>query len=204
MLISALLLVQQPSSGTGPQKDFGTVKGIVYDAGFGLPLGQAIITVTANDGSSRQTNSDSDGAYEFAALVPGRYRISVALRGFIVYVATLEVASGEEKILDVPLVIGHYTDVRGIEVTGVVSQADSSRPGGVTLSVIRAIDGARVLESRTNDTGNYKILLKDPGQYLFLAFKPGYRIAVVALVIQPSEIYKKHQHDFVLSPFTLK
>ena len=74
----------------------GDIQGTVVDPG-GSPAGGASVTATNLDTNlTRVTDTDAGGRYLFAALPPGRYRLTVTLLGF-----------AEEKFEPLTLSLGH-------------------------------------------------------------------------------------------------
>jgi hypothetical protein len=99
----------------------------------GAPVPSAKLTLTNQDsGVARSTNSDGDGRYHFAAILPGRYSIKAEATGFRTETVTDMVLNvGTHLDRDVSLSLGNVQD--SITVTGEVPLVDASKAdvGGV-------------------------------------------------------------------------
>jgi hypothetical protein len=64
------------------QSTFGDIRGTARDPG-GLAVAQAVVTLhNLDENTNRTTATDSNGAYLFENLKPGRYEVSAAKEGF--------------------------------------------------------------------------------------------------------------------------
>ncbi len=73
----------------------GGIEGAVKD-GTGAAVAGAIVTLEgATPASQRTAVSDGDGAFHFADVAPGNYKVSIAANGFSVWTADVAEASGE-------------------------------------------------------------------------------------------------------------
>jgi hypothetical protein len=107
MRFCAILLLLLSSLSISPlaQTSSGTLKGRVTDpSGAVVPL--ASVTATGSDGKSVTVQSDHQGNFQFKALKPGSYNVSVTARGFAVdQEAEVKVAAGPTQELDIALQI---------------------------------------------------------------------------------------------------
>ena len=68
----------------------GTIDGTVKD-GSGSAVAGAIVTLAAADSTApRTTVTDNEGAFHFAAVAPGTYKVAVASTGFTVWTANVD------------------------------------------------------------------------------------------------------------------
>src|SRR5260221_3729522 len=89
----------------------GAITGIVRDQ-TGAPVPGVTVTVTnVSTNVRRVTISSADGAYAATNLVPGVYRIEVALEGFkTIRRDSVQVATGNTVRLDFALALGELTE----------------------------------------------------------------------------------------------
>src|SRR6266513_3163075 len=72
MFFASCLVAQQSRS---------TLRGVVRDELGGLVSG-AVITLTAANGEQKSATAGDNGEYAFAGLIPGKYRVAAAAKGF--------------------------------------------------------------------------------------------------------------------------
>jgi iron complex outermembrane receptor protein len=93
----------------------GTVSGVIHDsAGRAIP-GAIVRVVDETSGVSVEGVSDSEGAYRFTALAPGKYRVQTTLEGFEAGVNQLTLAAGQDASIDVTLAPARVNE--GVVVT---------------------------------------------------------------------------------------
>jgi hypothetical protein len=81
----------------------GTLRGRVADIADAVVAGVAV-TATAAGGTAQTVQTNSEGAFSFSNLAPGKYTVRVAAPGFAVYENTeVEVVGGRSQTLDVIL-----------------------------------------------------------------------------------------------------
>jgi hypothetical protein len=87
------------------QQRAGSLRGQVSDELGALVVG-ATVTITAADGTQKNTLTGNDGTYNFTSLQPGKYSIKVNAKGFSLYEnAQVSVNSGSRTSHDVRLVV---------------------------------------------------------------------------------------------------
>ncbi|MDR3747879.1 MAG: TonB-dependent receptor [Acidobacteriota bacterium] len=87
------------------QTSGGTLRGRVTDPS-GAVIPKATVTATSSDGKTVETVSNSQGVYEFRALGPGNYTLTVIAKGFATdQEAEVKVAAGQVQELDIGLQI---------------------------------------------------------------------------------------------------
>ncbi len=79
-LCPAFAVAQTPASSAG------SLRGQVTDpSGAAIPQADVVLTPSAASAALIKTQSDGQGAYEFKALAPGQYSLTVAAQGFSLY-----------------------------------------------------------------------------------------------------------------------
>jgi hypothetical protein len=145
------------------------------------------------------TASDGQGNYAFRGLPYGEYRVSVGLRGFRkAEVWRFYLAAGEDKVLDIGLEVGIFTDWIRPVVSGTVLGTDKKPLEDATVTAISALSPNIAERTRTEDDGKYKLELRTSGQYIVYASKPGFAVTAVSLpegsgrsielVLKPSKV----------------
>ena len=87
------------------QASTATVRGVVVDQLGARIHAAAVSLVSLDTGASRTTESRADGAFDFVALVPGRYRLSVSHLGFTSSEHDLELTLDQLLFLPIRLVL---------------------------------------------------------------------------------------------------
>src|SRR3989442_2994573 len=110
---------------------WGTIRGLVIDAGGAEIPGAKVVVLDLSTGTTRQTKTNSQGDYQIFGLRPGSYKVSVSapdmrttdLTGIVLSGsdivtanATLQVASKQEAIEGTPFVPVLETPDRTITV----------------------------------------------------------------------------------------
>src|SRR5262245_13559934 len=83
VLLAALVCSFVPSL-ISAQTYTGGVRGAVHDA-LGVVPAAEVTLVNAETNARRTTNTNEDGEYTFANVVPGTYALSVTMTGFATY-----------------------------------------------------------------------------------------------------------------------
>jgi hypothetical protein len=117
-----------------------TVEGIISDAGGAGVSGAAVKVENTATGISRSGLTDSSGRYEFTALNPGAYQITVEASGFSKKVLTGVVLQvSQEARVDIQLQVGQVVDTVMVQATGALLETETSSNGTV-------IDNKKVVE----------------------------------------------------------
>ncbi|HXG70503.1 MAG TPA: carboxypeptidase-like regulatory domain-containing protein, partial [Gemmatimonadaceae bacterium] len=186
VVVLALLLLQaapqRPEPRDGPAAPRGTavIRGRVLTA-EGRPLRRAQISARAVElPDGRTTSTNALGAYELRDLPAGRYTITVARSGY------LAMQHGQRRFggLGKPMQLTDgqtvekldYTLSRGGVISGRITDETGEAFSGVAVYPMRVqyFRGRRRLVptagvSRTDDTGQYRILALPPGEYVVMA-----------------------------------
>ena len=97
-LVALLLII--PSNGWAQSLTSGDVTGTITDPS-GAALPNAAVTMKSNDtGQTRSTTSNSTGAYRFALLPPGVYKVSATGQGFQTTNQSVNVAVGQTSTVN--------------------------------------------------------------------------------------------------------
>src|SRR5277367_6361272 len=130
----------------------GEIRGYVYDTTHSLVPGAKVIISNSSTGYSREVETDQDGSYVFAQLLPGVYKIHAEAPGFAASEITdIHVEIGSSLALDVTLPVKGQTQTVTVtaESTGVV---DTSTAG------INQVINQRDLESLPLSGRDYRDL----------------------------------------------
>jgi Carboxypeptidase regulatory-like domain len=152
------------------QTSYGSIEGIVSNAGSGEPLSKALVELVPadNDASTPDVATTSpDGKFTFRNIQPGRYRLSAARAGYVQvdYKRILTVSPGRQ-----------VTDIRfALPQTGTIYGRIIDRSGQpLANATVRAMKnsysyGQRSLKTEqtaiTNDLGEYRLFWLSPGSY---------------------------------------
>src|SRR5439155_1294133 len=108
----------------GAAQEFrGTIQGRVTDQhGAAIPHAPVLVT-NEETGVASEALTEADGAYAAPFLVPGRYRVEVALAGFKKFLRSgIAVGVGQRAPVDVTLALGELAET--VEVRAEVSLLD--------------------------------------------------------------------------------
>jgi hypothetical protein len=179
----------------------GHLRGWVTDL-YGSPVAEAKIELISDEQfRPYQTRTDSNGNYEFTNLPSGNLTISVNAFGFLQEKRGIYLNKSEKLILDFGLEVGRLTDLPPIEISGRVQQPNKLPLAEATVVVISVFKPQLSLKARTDQTGHYKILVDNPGQYVVVAAKLGLSLEATPITLS-SKLPREHRRlDFVLSPF---
>src|SRR5687768_1204919 len=120
----ALLLVPLATSAAWAQTFTGGLRGAVRDANGVIP-GVTVELINENTGVARESVSNDQGEYNFAAVPPGNYTVKASLTGFKTYESRgLRINAQQFITLDVPLEVGTVQET--ITVTGQSPLIDTS------------------------------------------------------------------------------
>jgi hypothetical protein len=101
--LGAVLVVALLSLVVSAQQNRANLRGLVVDE-FGGALVGATVTLIDQAGAQKNTTSNADGVYTFAALAPGKYYIQAAAKGFATSdPVEVEVTAGQRQSLDITL-----------------------------------------------------------------------------------------------------
>ncbi|MBN8731280.1 MAG: carboxypeptidase regulatory-like domain-containing protein [Acidobacteria bacterium] len=135
----------------------GSLRGRLLDPnGLGVP-GVALSLVHMGTGAEQMAESDGEGGFQFARLVPGRYRATAERAGFRKLVREgLEVAVNETASVDLAMVLGETAELITVVADGSIVQSQRTEIAG-------RVDERRVRELPLNGENFAKLILLAPG-----------------------------------------
>jgi hypothetical protein len=140
---------------------FGSVRGIVHDAQH-RPVPAATVTLTsATSAWTQSTQTDQDGAFAFAAVPVGDYRVTVVVPGFADAMQTVTVVSDSSPVLHFQLKLAAVN-----QTTTVSAEAsDVATTDSVTPTTL--VDRADIAQTPGADRTNSLQMITDfvPGSY---------------------------------------
>lgn len=145
------LLIMAPGR-AGAQEFRASITGTVLDAQGGVLPG-AVVTATNTDTNvAAEAVTNSEGLYRVTSLIPGPYRVNVALKGFKTYSrAGLTLRTAETVTINVQLTIG------SVEETVSVSAATTNVESNET-AIAQTIENKRIAELPLNGRQVYMLL----------------------------------------------
>ncbi len=148
-----LLLLQRAMPSMGQAIAIAQIQGVVSDPS-GAAVPNAHITVTQTDTNLvRSTISGSDGAYVFADLPVGSYRLEVSASAFKKYSQTgIELQVGAKVQINVPLQVGTLT--QEVRVTANANLVEAQQTGISTV-----IDQQRMIDLPLNGRNAEQLIL---------------------------------------------
>jgi len=114
LAMTLILLVSIPLLAQGAS---GRLRGQVTDPS-GAVIPGATISLKPTVGPAITAKSDGAGNYDFKAVPPGAYAVSVSAKGFTSATLSVEVAAGQDKKLDFPLQIATKEEEVTVESEG--------------------------------------------------------------------------------------
>ncbi|MDQ7053423.1 MAG: DUF2271 domain-containing protein [candidate division KSB1 bacterium] len=160
------------ASGSAPPQ-LASVSGRVQDSQSQSAIVDATVTLLRNGQSVKQTQSGSDGGYQFADIQAGTYTIRAAASGYqpgeiSVTLQAGDALTGRNILLD-PV-------VQPASLQGKVVDASNQQPiAGATVQL--QVGGQVKYETRTVNDGQFGLPNIQPGTYSLVAFKDGYETA---------------------------
>jgi hypothetical protein len=137
--ISALVLVIliACSGALFAQAPTGQLRGQIVDQ-TGAVIPGAALTVKNSSGLVVSATSDGAGAYDVKNLAPGKYTVSVTAKGFAPATKEVEIAAGQLKQIDIPMVI--LIKEENIDVQSDAAKVSTSSDNNASSVVISGKD----------------------------------------------------------------
>jgi hypothetical protein len=154
----ASLLLSGPIARAGI---FGSVRGIIHDAEH-RPVPAATVTLTsATSAWTQSTQTDQDGAFAFAAVPVGDYRVTVVVPGFADAMQTVTVVSDSSPVLHFQLKLA------AVNQTATVSAEASDVATTDSVTPTTLVDRADIAQTPGADRTNSLEMITDfvPGSY---------------------------------------
>jgi hypothetical protein len=180
-LVAAGLIAPASARAQATRSPFAAVSGVVLNDATGAPVRRAVVTLSTLDATPLEalTFSESNGAFGFTNIPPGKYRLHVELEGF------QQAWFGAGTPMRPPGILSlQGGDIRyGItfrlrplgSVSGVVTDADGDAVPNVQLRLLKAgWDRLKPVYTTTawastDDLGRYRFAEVLPGQYIVVA-----------------------------------
>jgi hypothetical protein len=109
-LAVALVALAAPLSPAWAQLETGRISGTVSDPQGGVVPGVTVTAKSVNTGATRETVSDTNGAYLIANVSPDTYEVTFMLTGFKTAARRVTVSVGATAAADVKLDVGALTE----------------------------------------------------------------------------------------------
>jgi hypothetical protein len=145
---------QRPAAGTAVEpstvpQGSNSISGTVTTQNGSIPLGGALVSLTARGGEVASYTSDSDGAFRFDNLAPGSYTIVAALEGFDPLTLTAIVTEGQPTAVRADLRIATVSErVDVVASTAIVPTTGTlAATDGLTGREVDEISGGGGLQS---------------------------------------------------------
>lgn len=181
LLFAHSTAAQTAKSASTPKKDECSVAGMVVTLAGSDPLKRATVTLLSTDDwtHSVTTTTDAGGRFELKRIGPGRYRLSVARRGFVSQEYGQKTPSDPGSVLtlrpgqDVKDLL--FRLVPSAVFAGRIVDEDGEPLPWAEVSALREVysNGKRQLEPRTtvntNDLGEFRLFGLAPGRYFVCA-----------------------------------
>ena len=108
------------------QFEAGSVLGTVKDS-TGAVIANAHVELTSvSTNATRTTTSDSNGEWDFPAVEPGKYTVTVKQTGLRDEVRALELAVGQKLQVDVAMSVGTATETVTVNASNLMLETTSS------------------------------------------------------------------------------
>ncbi len=133
----------------------GTITGEVKDASGAVIPGVTVTAVNNATNATREGQSNSSGAYSFAALPPGTYTVKAELQGFTTVTQTAELHVEQTLRVDFSLAIGTLAETA--EVTGVAPLITTEN-----ATVGTVIENRRIVELPLNGRNYLSLVALSP------------------------------------------
>src|SRR5690242_18654140 len=86
VVLALTLLAALPASAQVVTSSTGAINGVVTDTSKAVLPGVTVVAASPNMMGTRETVTDDQGRYQFAAIPPGEYTVTFELPGFSKYV----------------------------------------------------------------------------------------------------------------------
>ena len=160
-----------------------SIAGSVIDSETATPIPYATITLKKLEKPLHiVVNSDADGLYNISGLPAGSYVVSAVARGYYKewYEEAADFATADTLVVEESEQVEsvNFTllkqDQTGAGIAGTVIDSETELPiDGATIAVI-PLTFAHPKRAVTGENGTYEMLGLQPGDYLVVAYAPGY------------------------------
>src|SRR5687767_2107394 len=155
--VLAVLVVTSITSGAAAQEARGTIQGRVADAtGAAIP-GATVEVLNVATGVVNPTTTNEQGSYRVPFLIPGVYRITVALEGFSKFVSDgIELHVADVLTVDASLKVGTLAET--VTVTATAATVDRT-----TAELGQVVDARRIAELPIREASPVELVVLAPG-----------------------------------------
>src|SRR5688572_21475368 len=155
--ILALLALSLMSSTVFAQEARGTIQGRVADATGGAIPGATVEVLNVATGVVNPTTTNEQGSYRVPFLIPGVYRITVALEGFSKFVSDgIELHVADVLTVDASLKVGTLAET--VTVTATAATVDRT-----TAELGQVVDARRIAELPIREGSPVELVVLAPG-----------------------------------------
>lgn len=180
-----------------------SVQGKAYATHFGALLSGIELKLLQEGRAIKSTKTDKEGNYLINDILAGNYSILIEELGFVTKRLNIELAEGEQKILDIDLEAGHlenYSTPQEFNITGAVLQSNGKPIPRASVVVVSPFNGNRMSEAKTDEKGQYKLPAME-GQVLVYASSPGFILRSTPVLLRVVSTPEQRTISFVLEPF---
>ncbi|MBV8820731.1 MAG: TonB-dependent receptor, partial [Acidobacteriaceae bacterium] len=127
LLAACALLIATSAAPAYAQLVYGSVVGTVEDQTGAVVPNAAVVLTNRETNQNREGNTDSEGRYSFANVLPGRYNVKVTATGFrTTNQNDFEVNPAIVARIDVKLEVGQLADQVTVEANAALLQTDKA------------------------------------------------------------------------------
>ncbi len=161
------------------------VEGAILDAASGAPLTGITITGAGPGGAISEASSDSAGRWKLGPLVPGRWKVTATLAGYLSTTLEIDVAGarapGETSVRDVRLEL-----LRGALVGGTIRDRRGQRMAGAAVTIQRADGRGTPVDATTDSAGEFRARDCPTGELVVTATSGELR-GVTTVTVRPGD-----------------
>jgi Fe(3+) dicitrate transport protein len=123
-----------------------SLAGRVVDQSHSTINGATVTLREQSSGAERTTATDAAGAFQFANLAPGQYRLNVSSTGFAVLTQEFDLTAGENRQLELTLKASPIADEIAITANYLTGSDETLQqtPGSVEILDARTLENSRV------------------------------------------------------------
>jgi len=163
----------------------GAIEGAALDASSGAPLTGITVTGAGPGAASEDATTDKLGRWKLGPLVPGAWRLTIKLPGYLPLSRDVDVTAGRTpgttSVRDIRLELA-----RGALVGGTVRDARGQRVPGATITIRRANGTGPSVEGATDAEGEFRIRDAPTGDLEILAIGGEHR-GVTRVTVRPGD-----------------
>ena len=115
--LSLLVLFLSVSSSALGQSNYASLSGTVFDPQQKAIPGAAVQLISDSTQASRSVNSNEQGIYQFTALLPGTYKLTVQASGLASLTQSVTLEVGQQMTLDISLKLSSLSTTVDVRLT---------------------------------------------------------------------------------------